>query len=68
MVSEIFPQPSAEDERLSSVEKRARGTVEEYTGLPYHLMLVRDGEDKGKAVDGLGRGAARLHQPWQDFR
>jgi antitoxin HicB len=47
-VSEIFPQPSAEDERLSSVEKRARGTVEEYTSLPYHLMLVRDGEDKGR--------------------
>ncbi len=48
MVSEIFPQPSAENERLSSVEKRARGTVEEYASLPYHLMLVRDGEDKGK--------------------
>ena len=47
-VSEAFTQPSAEDRRLSSVEKRARGTVEEYTGLPYHLMLVRDGEDKGK--------------------
>jgi len=22
--------------------------VEEYTGLPYHLLVVRDGEDKGK--------------------
>ena len=33
---------------MSSVEKRARGTVEEYTSLPYHLMLVRDGEDKGR--------------------
>jgi hypothetical protein len=33
---------------LSSVEKRVRGTVEEYTSLPYHLMLVRDGEDKGR--------------------
>ncbi len=33
---------------MSSVRKRAAGTAEEYTGLPYHLMLVRDGEDKGK--------------------
>jgi antitoxin HicB len=33
---------------LSSVGKRAAGTVEDYTSLPYHLMLVRDGEDKGK--------------------
>ena len=47
-VSEAFTQPSAGDRRLSSVEKRARGTVEEYTSLPYHLMLVRDGEDKGR--------------------
>ncbi len=47
-VSEAFTQPSAGDRRLSSVEKRVRGTVEEYTSLPYHLMLVRDGEDKGR--------------------
>lgn len=33
---------------MSSVRKRAGGKVEEYTGLPYHLMLVRDGEDKAK--------------------
>ncbi len=33
---------------MSSVGKRAAGTVEDYTSLPYHLMLVRDGEDKGK--------------------
>jgi antitoxin HicB len=33
---------------LSSVRKRAGGTVGQYTGLPYHLMLVRDGEEKGK--------------------
>ena len=33
---------------MSSVQKRAGGTVEDYTGLPYHLMVVRDGEDKGK--------------------
>lgn len=33
---------------MSSVGKRAASTVEEYTALPYHLLLVRDGEDKGK--------------------
>jgi antitoxin HicB len=48
VVSEAFRQPSAEYRRLSSVEKRARGTVEEYASRPYHLMLVRDGEDKGR--------------------
>jgi predicted RNase H-like HicB family nuclease len=30
------------------VGNRAAGTVEDYTGLPYHLLLVRDGQDKGK--------------------
>ena len=40
--------PSAGDRRVSSVGKRATGAVEDYTALPYHLMLVRDGEDKGK--------------------
>jgi antitoxin HicB len=34
--------------RVSSVGNRAAGTVEDYTGLPYHLLLVRDGQDKGK--------------------
>ena len=33
---------------MSSVRKRAGSTAEEYTSLPYHLMLVRDGEDKAK--------------------
>jgi antitoxin HicB len=33
---------------LSGVRKRAGGRVEEYTGLPYHLLVVRDGEGKGK--------------------
>jgi antitoxin HicB len=36
-------------ERLvNTVRKAADGSVERYVGLPYHLMLVRDGEDKGK--------------------
>jgi antitoxin HicB len=34
--------------RVSSVGKRAAGTVEDYTSLPYHLLLVRDAQDKGK--------------------
>jgi antitoxin HicB len=43
---------------LSSVEKPAegsvdpgtveQGSVERYTGLPYHLLLVRDAEDKAR--------------------
>jgi antitoxin HicB len=48
MRSDALFQPSAAARRLSSVGKRAAGTVEEYAALPYHLMLVRDGEDKGK--------------------
>jgi antitoxin HicB len=47
MRSDALFHPSAAW-RLSSVGKRAAGTVEDYTSLPYHLMLVRDGEDKGK--------------------
>ena len=34
---------------MSTVRKQQpAGTVEEYTSLPYHLLLVRDGEDKAK--------------------
>jgi antitoxin HicB len=32
---------------MSSVSKSA-DAVEQYIGLPYHLLVVRDGEDKGK--------------------
>ena len=28
--------------------KPETGRVEDYTGLPFHFLLVRDGEDKGK--------------------
>ncbi len=48
MVSELPQSAAGDDERVSSVEKRARTSVEDYTSLPYHLMLVRDGEDKGR--------------------
>ena len=48
MRGEALTPPSAGDRRLSGARKRAGKTVEEYTGLPYHLMVVRDGEDKGK--------------------
>jgi antitoxin HicB len=41
--------PLAVGERLlNTVRKPADGSVEQYIGLPYHLMIVRDGEDKGK--------------------
>jgi antitoxin HicB len=41
--------PLAVGERLvSSMQRPAEGSVEQYLGLPYHLMLVRDGEDKGR--------------------
>ena len=33
---------------MTGARKHAGGTAEEYTSLPYHLMLVRDGEDKSK--------------------
>lgn len=34
--------------RMSSVRKPARSAVDQYLSLPYHLLLVRDGEEKGK--------------------
>jgi antitoxin HicB len=41
--------PLAVGERLlNTVRKPAEGSVEGYTSLPYHLLLVRDGEDKGR--------------------
>lgn len=33
---------------MSRVRKHSAGTVDDYTSLPYHLLLVRDGEDKAK--------------------
>ena len=35
-------------QRMSSVHKRSARSVEDYVTLPYHLMVVRDDEDKGK--------------------
>jgi antitoxin HicB len=32
----------------SSARQRAESTVEHYAGLPYHLLLVRDGEERAK--------------------
>ncbi len=41
--------PVAVGERiLSTVRQPTEGSVDRYRGLPYHLMLVRDGEDKGR--------------------
>jgi antitoxin HicB len=48
MTGEAF-SPLAVGERLvNTVRKPADGSPEQYIGLPYHLMLVRDNEDKGK--------------------
>jgi antitoxin HicB len=33
---------------VSSVRKRSEGSVKDYATLPYHLMVVRDDEDKGR--------------------
>jgi antitoxin HicB len=33
---------------VSSVRRPARGPVDGYLSLPYHLVVVRDGEEKGK--------------------
>jgi antitoxin HicB len=40
--------PKAGDAPVSSVQRRADRSVDYYAGLPYHLTLVRDGEDKAK--------------------
>jgi antitoxin HicB len=48
MTGEAFYPLALGDRLLSSVRKPSEGSVEQYVGLPYHLMLVRDGEDKGK--------------------
>lgn len=48
MSGEVLIYPSGAERSLSSIGKRAGRTVEDYTSLPYHLLLVRDGEDKGK--------------------
>ena len=48
MRGEALTQPSLGDRRLTGVRKRAGVTADDYTGLPYHLLVVRDGEDKAK--------------------
>jgi antitoxin HicB len=48
MSSEFFFPLELGERSVSSVEKPAESSVERYTGLPYHLLLVRDGEDKGR--------------------
>jgi antitoxin HicB len=48
MTGEAFYPLALGDRLMSSVRKPAEGSIERYVGLPYHLMLVRDGEDKGR--------------------
>jgi len=45
MRGELFTEPVVEARRVSGASKRE---VEPYTALPYHLVVVRDGEDKSK--------------------
>jgi antitoxin HicB len=40
--------PEAAEREVSSVRRRADHSVDDYAGLPYHLTVVRDGEDKAK--------------------
>jgi antitoxin HicB len=46
-MSEPLRLPAASDPPMSSVHPRAERSVD-YTSLPYHLTVVRDGEDKAK--------------------
>jgi antitoxin HicB len=36
------------DRRMSQAQERSESAVQRYVGLPYHLSVVRDAEDKGK--------------------
>jgi antitoxin HicB len=46
---EVLRHPRAIEGSMSTVRKQQPvGSVEDYTSLPYHLLLVRDGEDKTK--------------------
>jgi antitoxin HicB len=47
-MGETLRHPSAEEKGLPSVKKQAASAVEDYTRLAYHLVLVRDSEDKAK--------------------
>jgi antitoxin HicB len=45
---EVRAYPSVGDPTVSSVRTPDVNSVEEYTKLPYHVLLVRDAEEKGK--------------------
>jgi antitoxin HicB len=48
MASETTSPAARGGRLLSSVRRPAEGSVERYLSLPYHLTIVRDGEEKGK--------------------
>src|SRR5215217_2233650 len=49
MASEVYQHPAAAERELSSsARQRALSSVEQYASLPYHLLLVRDSDEKGK--------------------
>src|ERR687897_1652378 len=47
-MGESLPLRGAAEPPMSTVRRRADHSVEDYAGLPYHLTVVRDGEDKAK--------------------
>jgi antitoxin HicB len=49
MASEVYQHPAAAGRGMSSsARQRALSSVEHYASLPYHLLLVRDSDEKGK--------------------
>jgi antitoxin HicB len=47
-MSEPLRLPEAGDPGMSSVQGRAEHSIDHYLGLPYHLTVVRDAEDRAK--------------------
>jgi antitoxin HicB len=49
MASEVYRHPAAAEGGMSSsARQRALSSVEQYASLPYHLLLVRDNDEKGR--------------------
>jgi len=47
-MSEPLRVPGVGERPVSSVHRRADRTTDSYASLPYHLTVVRDGEEKGR--------------------
>jgi antitoxin HicB len=48
MAGEALEQLASSERGMSSVRRPASSTVEQHAGQPYHLVLVQDGEEKGR--------------------